>query len=148
MQANSAAYGQPTNNMYVPQQSSFGGNQQPTYGNVPTQSFNNNQFNTQAYTNQPSILNPPSMQTFATGIPGIEVAQQALQQNIQRNPTPPSGWNDPPVLKASRPVSNSVIFFILVEFKINQVCWATEYIFERFFPFIMYLNTIAIVDWL
>lgn len=100
--------------MYVPQQSPYGGIQQPTYGNVPTQSFNNNHFNTQAYANQPSIMNPPPMQTFAPGIPGIEVAQQALQQNIQRNPTPPPGWNDPPALKSSRTVSNSALFCILI----------------------------------
>lgn len=112
MQANSAIYAQPNNNMYVPQQPNFSSIQQPTYANVPTQSFNNNQFNTQAYANQPSIMNPPPMQTFTPAIPGIEVAQQALQQNIQRNPTPPPGWNDPPALKSSRPVSNSAVFYI------------------------------------
>lgn len=54
---------------------------------------------------QPSILNPPQG-NLMSGIPPIEVGQQALGQQIQRNPTPPPGWNDPPPLtKSMRQVS-------------------------------------------
>lgn len=59
---------------------------------------------------QSSILNPQSTantQYAPPGLPPIEVAQQAMPQNIQRNPTPPPGWNDPPALKSSRPVSTA-----------------------------------------
>lgn len=56
---------------------------------------------------QSSILNPQQASTFAPGLPPIEVAQPAIQQNMQRNPTPPPGWNDPPVLKSARPVSKN-----------------------------------------
>lgn len=109
----SAAFGQ----SYVPppQMQTFG-SQQNTYGN-PLQPVNNhsqqfNQFNNQQFNANPipvaspsvppSILNPPPISTFAAGtLPPIEVAQQAVpQQQIQRNPTPPPGWNDPPALKS------------------------------------------------
>lgn len=109
----SAGYGQ-TNNYNNPMQPNpFHGS--PIYGqtqpnNVPTynqfntmpftggNSFNNNQTNT-------SIFNPTSVSTLAPNLPPVELAQSALQQQqIQRNPTPPPGWNDPPALKSSRPV--------------------------------------------
>lgn len=113
----SSAFGQ----SYVapPQPQTFG-TQTNSYGAVPApnnlQTFN--QFNNQPFTQnasnpmpignpmgQSSVLNPTQLSTFSPGLPPIEVAQQAIQQQpILRNPTPPPGWNDPPALK-SRVVS-------------------------------------------
>lgn len=95
--------------MYAPQQphQTFG-SQQPAYGAPYNQQFNQPVSNPMPIQNvgQSSILNPQPMTAFAPpGLPPIEVAQQAIPQNVQRNPTPPPGWNDPPVLKSSRPVS-------------------------------------------
>lgn len=106
----SSSYGQSS---YGPPQPQTFGAQPSAYGNVvPNNSQQYNQFNTQPFNQapsipmaQPSILNPPAANTFATGLPPIETAQPAMQYDIQRNPTPPPGWNDPPVLKSSRPVS-------------------------------------------
>lgn len=103
----SSSYGQ-TANMFapLPQQQTF--TSQPTsYGASYNQPFNQPVSNTMPNIGQSSILNPQPVNTFAAppGLPPIEVAQQAFPQNVQRNPTPPPGWNDPPVLKSSRPVS-------------------------------------------
>lgn len=108
----SSAYGQ----SYAPAAQTFGqpqtfgaqsqhsfGAQTSTYGAPYSQSISN-PVSTFAG-GQSSILNPPQASTFAPGLPPIEVAQPAIQQQMQRNPTPPPGWNDPPVLKSSRPVS-------------------------------------------
>lgn len=112
----SSSYGQSTS-MYAPAPQTFGtqppqtyGAQPSTYGTPYSQPAYNqlvsNPVSTQAG-GQPSILNPQPASAFAPGLPPIEVAQPAIQQNIQRNPTPPPGWNDPPTLrKSSRPVSN------------------------------------------
>lgn len=97
--------------MYAPPSQTFG-SQQPSYGAQYSQPFSQ-PFNQPlsnpvpiASVGQSSILNPQPINTFAPGLPPIEVAQPALQQNIQRNPTPPPGWNDPPALtKSNRPVS-------------------------------------------
>lgn len=105
------------------------GNAAPTYGQqqfntAPFTSPASNSFNSQpnalnqmpstfnpAPLGQPSILNPPALNSFVPGVPPIELAQQALpQQNTQRNPTPPPGWNDPPALKSTRTVSHFCTF--------------------------------------
>lgn len=101
--------------MYAPAApSQIFGSQQPSYGsqfNQPfSQPFNqpvSNQPMPTASVGQSSIMNPQPMNTqFAPpGLPPIEVAQAAIPQNIQRNPTPPPGWNDPPALKSTRLVS-------------------------------------------
>lgn len=94
--------------MYAPPNQTFG-NQQPSYGsqfNQPfSQPFNQPVSNPVPNVGQSSILNPQPINTFAPGLPPIEVAQPAIQHNIQRNPTPPPGWNDPPALKSNRQVS-------------------------------------------
>lgn len=53
-----------------------------------------------------------SSSAYLAGVPPLELAQQAMPHSqslppppsmpVQRNATPPSGWNDPPPLK-SRP---------------------------------------------
>lgn len=105
----SSSYGQAPG-IYAPPNQTFG--TQPSYGtqfNQPfSQPFNqpvSNAVPPIASVGQSSILNPQPINTFAPGLPPIEVAQSAIQQNIQRNPTPPPGWNDPPALKSTRPVS-------------------------------------------
>lgn len=91
--------------MYAPLPQTFG-SQQPTYGAPYNQPFSQPMSNSvPTHTGQSSILNPQPVNTFAPGIPPIEVAQSALQQQIQRNPTPPPGWNDPPAIKSARAVS-------------------------------------------
>ncbi|XP_075169398.1 COPII coat complex component secretory 31 isoform X2 [Haematobia irritans] len=57
---------------------------------------------------QPSFSTTPfSNNAFMPGVGPIEtvatVQPPPPMQNIQRNPTPPPGWNDPPALKSSRP---------------------------------------------
>lgn len=75
--------------------------------------FNQTPFQ-QPYNNQPvgmpagppSILSPAAANNLIPGVPPIELAQQALPQQVQRNPTPPPGWNDPPPLtKSARQVN-------------------------------------------
>lgn len=122
VQSNSS-YGQAPN-MYTAPCQTFG-QQQPTYG---TSSFSqpfNPSFNQPVSNQMPiasmgqsSIMNPQPINSFAPGLPPIEVAQPAMQQNIQRNPTPPPGWNDPPALKSHRAVRR--IHFILIQCKRNR----------------------------
>lgn len=116
--------------MYAPASQTFGAQQPQTFGTQQPQTYGTpysqptyNQFVSNPVSTlaggQPSILNPQPASTFAPGLPPIEVAQPAIQQNIQRNPTPPPGWNDPPALrKSSRPVSNNIkifnIFFLFI----------------------------------
>lgn len=121
-----SAYGQSAN-MYTPSPASTFNNQ--AYGTtVPANNYNQftpqpfasagTQFNQTPFqpysqtsaplTGPPSILSP-SLQNnnLLSGVPPIELAQQAMPQHIQRNPTPPPGWNDPPPLtKSARPVSS------------------------------------------
>lgn len=119
----SSAYGQ-TSNMFTPQQSNASFNSQ-SYGSGGHQSNapNYNQFNPQQFSNSTNSFNQSnalnsvqqpynatpigtsSINSFATGVPPIELAQQAIQQQHQRNPTPPPGWNDPPAIKSARAVS-------------------------------------------
>lgn len=113
----SSSYGQSAS-MYAPAPQTFG-TQPQTFGQQPQQTYGTpysqptyNQFVSNPVSTmaggQPSILNPQPASSFAPGLPPIEVAQSAMQQNIQRNPTPPPGWNDPPALrKSSRPVCNT-----------------------------------------
>lgn len=90
---------------------SFYGSQsygQPQPAAVPSYNqFNNAPFAGNAFNNQAgsSIYNPPPLSALSPSLPPIELAQPAIsQQPIQRNPTPPPGWNDPPALKSARPV--------------------------------------------
>lgn len=68
--------------------------------------------------NQPAVFNPPPIgNSFMSGFPPVEVAQPAIPQNIQRNPTPPPGWNDPPpATKLNRTVSVSFNFTHILVF--------------------------------
>ncbi len=107
-------YGQ--SNMYAPQMNSnfnsFGQAPVSNFNTAPVSNFNSapgSNFNA-APINPPNQMNqftpfvPASTNNFVSGVPPIELAQQALPQ--QRNPTPPPGWNDPPPLKTNRqPVS-------------------------------------------
>ncbi|XP_052843380.1 protein transport protein Sec31A isoform X1 [Drosophila gunungcola] len=88
----------------------------PQPANVPT--FNSNAFNTnpiapaQPY-NPSQFMGAPQNQ-FLPGVNPIETmppqAVPPVIQNVQRNPTPPPGWNDPPALKSSRaPKSKPVV---------------------------------------
>uniref|UniRef100_A0A1Q3FE24 Protein transport protein Sec31A n=1 Tax=Culex tarsalis TaxID=7177 RepID=A0A1Q3FE24_CULTA len=109
--------------------SSYGGYpsnafQPPIQQQPPPASFN--QFNTQPIAQQPTLFNPSQPQSttnnfkpftpaplaspYIPGVAPLDVSQQqsAFQppppplSNIQRNPTPPPGWNDPPALKSSQ----------------------------------------------
>ncbi|XP_017133259.1 protein transport protein Sec31A isoform X2 [Drosophila elegans] len=88
----------------------------PQPANVPT--FNSNAFNTnpiapaQPYNPSPFMGAPQNQ--FLPGVNPIETmppqAVPPVIQNVQRNPTPPPGWNDPPALKSSRaPKSKPVV---------------------------------------
>lgn len=130
-------YGQ-TANLYAPQQSNvqqfnnqpFGGSQ--SFGG-PAPSNNFNQFTPQPFAqayDQPlsapavssSILNQPQG-NYLPGVPPIEVAQQAMLQQMQRNPTPPPGWNDPPPPSKSRQVIFYCIGVSLNMFSIKKSIW-------------------------
>lgn len=84
------------------------------FGQAPMSNFNTTPIN-QPQTNQFMPFVPtPTPNNFMSGVPPIELAQQALSQ---RNPTPPPGWNDPPPLKTNRqPVS---LFNLIFLFKMN-----------------------------
>ncbi|XP_061393011.1 protein transport protein Sec31A [Musca vetustissima] len=78
---------------------------------APT-SFNTTPFNAAApapQIMQPTFNSAPfSNNAYMPGAGGpMDSASAAVppppMQNIQRNPTPPPGWNDPPALKSSRP---------------------------------------------
>lgn len=123
---NNSSYGQFNNNnnnnpgatvpssLYQPTQQ-----QQPSN---PPMFSNPIQNNFQPFTPAPLASTTNLMTTnssgYLSGIPPIETAQQALPPpppsslsstgiggGIQRNPTPPPGWNDPPVLKTRQQVS-------------------------------------------
>lgn len=110
-------YGQ-TANMYAPPQPTAQFNNQ-SYGTSPGNSYNQfapqpfasaaplnpfQSYNQSAASGPPSILSPNSG-GLLSGVPPVELAQQATPQLIQRNPTPPPGWNDPPPLTKARQVS-------------------------------------------
>ncbi|KAH8277557.1 hypothetical protein KR018_000691 [Drosophila ironensis] len=74
----------------------------PTYSST---AFNTNPLGSaQPYNSSPFVAATPN--NFMPGGNTIEaMAPQAVPsviQNVQRNPTPPPGWNDPPALKSSR----------------------------------------------
>lgn len=79
---------------------------------APT-SFNTTPFNAVPAPSimQPSFSSTPfSNNAYMQNVAPIETATAAVppppMQNIQRNPTPPPGWNDPPALKSTRQVSS------------------------------------------
>ncbi|ALC40647.1 sec31 [Drosophila busckii] len=110
--APTSAYGMPYNPVPAPAAMPFGGSAAPV--SQPTnmaQPYNPNAFNTnpiaatQQY-NPTSYMGAPQ-NNYMPGVAPIETMPPAaapapLMQNIQRNPTPPPGWNDPPTLKSSR----------------------------------------------
>ncbi|KAH8233407.1 hypothetical protein KR026_007815 [Drosophila bipectinata] len=75
---------------------------------VPT--YNSNAFNPNplapAQPYNPSPFMGGQQNSFLPGVNPIETlppqAAPPVIQNVQRNPTPPPGWNDPPALKSSR----------------------------------------------
>lgn len=72
-----------------------------------------------------SILSPAEQGNLIPDIPPIELAQSALTQQMQRNPTPPPGWNDPPPLtKSARQVSSilssRVLIILCIQFDTNH----------------------------
>ncbi|XP_019891500.2 protein transport protein Sec31A isoform X3 [Musca domestica] len=85
---------------------------QPTAAPIQAPStFNTTPFNAAApapQIMQPSFNSTPfSNNAYMPGAGPMDTATAAIppppMQNIQRNPTPPPGWNDPPALKSSRP---------------------------------------------
>ncbi|KAH8389025.1 hypothetical protein KR200_009704 [Drosophila serrata] len=114
--APTSSYGMPYNPVPAPVPSAvpFSGGAAPgpvpQPASVPT--YNSNSFNpnpiasAQAYNPSPFMSAAPQ-NSFLPGVNPIETMQpQAapapIIQNVQRNPTPPPGWNDPPALKSSR----------------------------------------------
>uniref|UniRef100_A0A6P4F7X3 Protein transport protein Sec31A n=1 Tax=Drosophila rhopaloa TaxID=1041015 RepID=A0A6P4F7X3_DRORH len=136
--APTSSYGMPYNPVPAPVPSAvpFSGGvpgPAPQPANVPT--FNSNAFNTnpiasaQPYNPSPFMAAPQNQ--FLPGVNPIETmppqAVPPVIQNVQRNPTPPPGWNDPPALKSSRapkpkPVveSSAAIFHPLFPVDPNQ----------------------------
>ncbi|XP_055596249.1 protein transport protein Sec31A isoform X2 [Uranotaenia lowii] len=120
------AYGQPAANLYNP--NAF---QPPTsqFNQFNVQSINQQQtpYNPQQQTNNfqpftPAPLVQPGISPYMPGVSPLDINQQATNNltypgapptasmappplsNVQKNPTPPPGWNDPPALKsAARP---------------------------------------------
>ncbi|XP_030387953.1 protein transport protein Sec31A isoform X2 [Scaptodrosophila lebanonensis] len=115
--APTSAYGVPYNPVPVPAPAPapFTGApvpiQQP--GSVPT-NYNSNAFNTNPLASvqpygQVTYMDAGSRGGYVPGMAPVDTmpaanapAQTPIIQNIQRNPTPPPGWNDPPTLKSSR----------------------------------------------
>lgn len=92
----------------APQQQ-FGAQSQPFGASVPNQSssFNQNQF--------VPFTPAPVADSYLSGIPPIEVAQQALPQSSAPPPSGiPTGWNDPPPCKPR--ANNKVIMSKFVYF--------------------------------
>ncbi|KMY92359.1 protein transport protein Sec31A isoform X2 [Drosophila simulans] len=112
--APTSSYGMPYNPVPAPVPSAvpFGGGgvpgPAPQPASVPT--YNSNAFNTNpiaaAQPYNPSPFMPAQQNQFVPGVNPIETMQPPAAppviQNVQRNPTPPPGWNDPPALKSSR----------------------------------------------
>lgn len=79
---------------------------------MPPNSFNTTPFNANPISAPaPSIMQPTFNPTpfannpYMPGVAPIETAPAAVPPPpIQRNPTPPPGWNDPPALKTTRQV--------------------------------------------
>lgn len=78
---------------------------------------NSNAFNTNPLSSaqqyNPNPFTGATQNNYLPGVAPIDAMPAAgapppLVQNIQRNPTPPPGWNDPPALKSSRVVRISV----------------------------------------
>lgn len=91
-----------------------------------------NTFNTTPFNPNPiaasasSVMQPTfnhtaySNNSYMPGIPPIETAQAVVppppMQSIQRNPTPPPGWNDPPALRSTRQVRFFIYFYLIKSF--------------------------------
>lgn len=90
-------YGQ--SNMYAPQNnfSNFAPAPVQNFNVAPMANFNTAPMNPPNQINQFTPFVPAATNnSYLSGVPPIETAQQALPQ---KNPTPPPGWNDPPPLK-------------------------------------------------
>lgn len=114
--APTSSYGMPYNPMPAPAAVPFGGAPVSQAPNVPTynaNAFNTNpiqQFNPAPFVGAPQNNYLPSVAPIET-MPVAAAPPAPLVQNIQRNPTPPPGWNDPPALKSSRVVSRIKSFY-------------------------------------
>ncbi|XP_034650172.1 LOW QUALITY PROTEIN: protein transport protein Sec31A [Drosophila subobscura] len=112
--APTSAYGMPYNPVPAPAPSAApftggpGPGALPQAANVPT--YNSNAFNTNPLSSgqgyNPTPFAGAQQNSYLPGVNPIETmppaAQPPIIQNVQRNPTPPPGWNDPPALKSSR----------------------------------------------
>ncbi|XP_068145426.1 protein transport protein Sec31A [Drosophila tropicalis] len=109
-----SSYGMAYNPMPAPVPSAV-----PFTGAVPTSApnvYNSQTFNTnplggnQSYNPTPFAGSGPQPGNYLPGVAPIDTMPSVApaagapppMQNIQRNPTPPPGWNDPPALKSSR----------------------------------------------
>lgn len=119
--APTSSYGMPYNPVPAPVPSAVpftgapaAGPTLPQPSAVPT--YNSNAFNTNplapAQPYNPSPFMGAQQNAFLPGVNPIEAlppqAAPPVIQNVQRNPTPPPGWNDPPALKSSRAVSKNI----------------------------------------
>ncbi|XP_039502333.1 protein transport protein Sec31A [Drosophila santomea] len=112
--APTSSYGLPYNPVpaHVPSAVPFGsgGVSGPVPQPVSVPTYNSKEFNTNpiaaAQPYNPSSFMPGQQNQFLPGVNPIEAmpppAAPPIIQNVQRNPTPPPGWNDPPALKSSR----------------------------------------------
>ncbi|XP_034105544.1 protein transport protein Sec31A isoform X1 [Drosophila albomicans] len=106
--APTSSYGMPYNPVPAPAAAPFGGSLAPLPQAAPVpQTYNTNAFNTNPISSAQPFNPTPFMgapqNNYLPGIAPIETAAPPpLVQNVQRNPTPPPGWNDPPALKSSR----------------------------------------------
>ncbi|XP_064536241.1 protein transport protein Sec31A isoform X2 [Drosophila montana] len=108
--APTSPYGMPYNPVPAPAAVPFAGAPVSQPASVP-QTYNSNVFNTNpistAQQYNPTAFIGAPQSNYLSGAAPIETmpvanAPPPLLQNIQRNPTPPPGWNDPPALKSSR----------------------------------------------
>ncbi|KAL7738316.1 hypothetical protein ACLKA6_006644 [Drosophila palustris] len=110
--APTTSYGMPYNPVPAPAAVPFPGAVAPVSqaASVP-QTYSSNAFNTNPLSSAQQFNPTPfigtSQNNYMPGVAPIETMpvaapQASLVQNMQRNPTPPPGWNDPPALKSSR----------------------------------------------
>ncbi|XP_039226629.1 protein transport protein Sec31A isoform X1 [Drosophila yakuba] len=112
--APTSSYGLPYNPVPAPVPSAVpfgsGGVSGPVPQPVSVPTYNSKEFNTNpiaaAQPYNPSSFMPGQQNQYLPGVNPIEAmpppAAPPIIQNVQRNPTPPPGWNDPPALKSSR----------------------------------------------
>ena len=110
---------------------------------MPPNSFNTTPFNANPVAAPaPSIMQPTfnpapfANNSYMPGVAPIETTQAAVPPpppTIQRNPTPPPGWNDPPALKTTRQVRCYIqisilkMMVVLFFFKINFSFFISAY---------------------